>query len=100
MREFHPDFIFWLRRWNDYFILFVDPKGMRNADYQYKLEGYKEIFVDRVTGKMKLFQHNGMNIRVVLSLYTPDANQAPREYKELWYDHPRVILKGLVSTDE
>ena len=97
IRDFHPDFIFWLRRWDDYFILFVDPKGMRNADYQYKIDGYKEIFVDRETGEPRVIKHNGMHVRVVLAMHTADANQAPREYKDYWFDHPKDILRQLVA---
>lgn len=98
MRDFHPDFVFWLKRWNDYFILFVDPKGMRNAGYQYKIDGYKEIFTDRETGELRVFRHNGLNVRVALAMHTTDANQAPLEYKEYWFDHPKDILKRLVAS--
>lgn len=99
MREFHPDFIFWLKRWNQYYILFVDPKGMRNADYQYKIDGYKEIFIDPVTGLPRTIPYNsGLKVQVWLAMYTPDANQAPQLYKEFWYDSPKEILKGLAGS--
>lgn len=97
MREFHPDFIFWLKRWNDYFILFVDPKGMRNADYQYKIDGYKELFVDDATGSLRAMQHNGLTVRVALAMHTEDANQSPKEYQEYWFDSPGGILQRLVG---
>lgn len=35
IRQFKPDFIFWLQKGDRYAIVFVDPKGMRRADYQY-----------------------------------------------------------------
>ena len=98
MREFHPDFIFWLKRWNDYFILFVDPKGMQNTDYQYKIDGHKEIFVDRATDAFRVFNHKGVNVRVALAMHTTDANRAPQEYKDFWFDKPQGILKRLVQT--
>jgi hypothetical protein len=41
--------------------------------------------------------HDGLNVRVVLAMHTIDANQAPQEYKEYWYDHPQGILKRLVA---
>jgi len=99
MRSFHPDFIFWFKRWNDYFILFVDPKGMKNADYQYKIDGYKEIFTDRSTKELRVFNHNGLKVRVALAMHTADANQAPYEYKEFWYDHPQSILQRLIVSE-
>jgi len=96
MRDFHPDFIFWLKRWNDYFILFVDPKGMKNADYQYKIDDYKKIFVDTQTRKLKIFPHRGMNVRVALAMYNKDASEASQGYSDYWYDHPKQILKHLI----
>lgn len=100
MREFHPDFIFWLKRWNQYYIFFVDPKGMKNTDYQHKIDGYREIFVDSATGLPRTIPHNGLKVQVWLAMYTPDANQAPQEYKAFWYDSPKGILKRLAgSTD-
>lgn len=103
IRNFHPDFIFWLKRGRegygvpDYTILFVDPKGMRQGDYQYKIDGYRELFVDSATGQMRTFHHHGMNVRVALAMYTADANQASQGYKVYWYDHPRRILESLIS---
>ncbi len=99
MREFHPDFIFWFKRFSDYFILFVDPKGMQNTDYQYKLDGFKEIFVDRASGALRVIPHDGMNVRVALAMHTADANRAPQEYKDFWFDHPKNILKQLIVSD-
>jgi hypothetical protein len=98
MRDFHPDFVFWLRRWNDYFIVFIDPKGMRIADYQYKVAGYQELFTDPVTGEMIVFKQNDLNVRVSLALYTADANQAPLAYKDFWYDHPKSILQRFIHS--
>ena len=97
MRDFHPDFIFWLKRWNDYFILFVDPKGMKNTDYEYKIDGYKELFLDRATGVWRVTPYDGLNVHVVLAMHTIDANQASHAYKDFWYDHPRDILQRLVK---
>lgn len=98
MRDFHPDFIFWLKRWDEYFILFVDPKGMKIADYQYKVDGYKEIFVDRETGELRTIPYDGMKVRVALAMWAKDANLAPRQYKDFWFDRPEGILKRLVSS--
>ena len=97
MREFHPDFIFWLKRWNDYFILFVDPKGMKNADYQYKIDDYQEIFKEHDTGALRVFPYGGMNVRVALATFNPDASESSQGYNDYWYDSPKGILKQLVA---
>lgn len=95
MREFHPDFIFWLKRWDDYFILFVDPKGMKNTDHQYKIDGYKDIFWDN--GKMKTIPYQGLHVRVALAMFNPKASASSQGYADYWYDHPKQILKNLMA---
>jgi hypothetical protein len=92
IRDFHPDFVFWLVKGNDYTILFVDPKGMTASGYQYKIDGYKELFRDD-SRDYRIFNHNGYRVRVALAMYTADSNQAPKEYREYWYDHPKAILQ-------
>ncbi|MBI4681174.1 MAG: restriction endonuclease subunit R, partial [Nitrospirae bacterium] len=44
---FKPDFIFWLQKGTEYFIVFLDPKGIAHTDYQYKLDGYKKVFENK-----------------------------------------------------
>lgn len=95
MRDFHPDFIFWLKRWNDYFILFVDPKGMKNTDWQYKIDGYEDVFLH--SGKIKVIPYRGMNVRVALAMFNPKASTAAQAYGDYWYDHPKQILKKLIE---
>ena len=97
MREFHPDFIFWLKRWDDYFILFVDPKGTQNVDYQYKIDDYRNIFKDPDTGALRVFPYGGMHVRVALAMFNTKASEAPQGYSEFWYDSPKGILKQLVA---
>jgi len=98
MRDFHPDFIFWLKRWNDYFILFVDPKGMKNTDYQYKIDDYQKIFIEPDTGYLRVFPYGGMNVRVALAMFNPNASESSQGYSDYWYDSPKGILKQLVAS--
>ncbi len=98
MREFHPDFIFWLRRWNDYYIAFVDPKGMGHAEHQRKIDDYAKIFTEPTTGALRGFPYQGMTVRVSLSLHATDANQASDKYRGFWLDHPKDILRRLMGT--
>jgi hypothetical protein len=95
IRQFHPDFIFWLVKGGQYTLLFVDPKGMNATGYQHKIDGYKELFRDG-DGGFREFEHNGYSVRVALALFTADANQAPLEYLAYWYDNPETILRKLV----
>lgn len=95
MREFHPDFIFWFIRDNEYTILFVDPKGTKITDYQYKVDGYNELFVDPATNQPRVFKYKDLNVRVHLAMYNPDASSVPLGYLSAWRDHPREILERL-----
>ena len=91
MRDFHPDFIFWLAKDSKYTILFVDPKGIRDIGWAYKVEGYKDLFLEN--GKRKIFKHGKQNVQVALTLYTDDSNQVPAEYRDFWYDSPKRIFE-------
>ena len=84
IERFKPDFIFWLKKDDEYYILFVDPKGTKHTDYQFKVDGYKQIFEEK--GREKVFSSNGNNIRVHLFLVTDDRNQLSEGYKRYWFD--------------
>jgi len=64
-RDFFPDFIFWLKKENKYYIKFIDPKGseigLRNA--KDKAKGYEKVF------KNIELKHNDMDVNVNLFLY-------------------------------
>lgn len=94
-RRFKPDFIFWLRKGNEYCILFVDPKGISYTEYQYKVDGYKEIFI--IENNPKVFQQHGYKIRVYLQLYTEDVKRLQEGYREYWSDNITKTIKKLGS---
>jgi hypothetical protein len=94
IHRFLPDFIFWLRKENQYAIVFVDPKGMQQADYQYKVDGYRALFWEK--GVPMVFRYNDLNVRVYLLLYTEDANRAPADYRDHWVDNPHKIVECVI----
>ncbi len=94
IRRFLPDFIFWLQKGDQYAVVFVDPKGMQQTNYQYKVSSYREIFWDEAEVP-KAFHHNGLVVRIHLLLHTEDANRAPAGYREHWFDSPEAIPKQL-----
>ena len=81
--KFFPDFIFWIKKENTYYIIFVDPKGIEHTDYEYKVDGYKIIYEEY--GKPKEFRYNNFIVKVFLYLYTEDKNKLPNEYKRYWF---------------
>jgi len=100
IRDFHPDFIFWLVKGDTYTILYVDPKGMSMTDYQFKIDGYEELFREKETGNYHIFEHQGYKVKVALALYSNAANQAPQKYRNYWYDTPKTILTRLKASEQ
>ncbi|MGC8735074.1 MAG: DEAD/DEAH box helicase family protein, partial [bacterium] len=81
---FYPDFIFWLEKGEDYFIVFVDPKGTEHTSAYRKIDGYKELFEEN--GKEKVFKNNGFNVRIKLRLRPEDVSKTLSEYRQYWFD--------------
>jgi len=93
-RKFKPDFIFWISKGNDYFIVFVDPKGISHTEFEHKVDWFRKFFEDN--GKPKIFyygENEKLRIRVFLLLYTQDVNKLPEGYRRYWFDNPEAIFK-------
>jgi superfamily II DNA or RNA helicase len=88
--NFYPDFIFWLKKEDKYFIIFVDPKGVQHVDWAYKIEGYKLLFEEGTS--QKTFDYNGLKVRIKLLLRTDDIASVPDEYRQYWFDDIEKIL--------
>jgi len=93
IEKFKPDFIFWLEKGDKYFIIFVDPKGTKYTDYEYKVDGYKFIFEDGQD--KKTFTKNTLKIQVHLKLYTEDKNKLSEGYRAYWFDNPKGIIDDI-----
>jgi superfamily II DNA or RNA helicase len=97
VRRFKPDFIFWLCKDRDYYILFIDPKGISHTEFGYKVDGYEKIF-KKEDNSIKTFQEHGFKIKVFLNLYTTDTGHLPeRMYKEYWFDSIHKSIQNLLS---
>jgi len=82
-RDFHPDFIFWIKKGNDYKIVFVDPKGTIHTDYLSKIDGFEKLFLEN--SKTKNFKYKNFNITFDLKFITNDMNYVLGEkYKKYW----------------
>lgn len=82
--RFKPDFIFWLQKGNDYYIVFVDPKGTEHTASFRKLEGYRRVFEDQ--GKPRLFQYDDEQVSVHALLHTSRIAQVPANDRRNWFD--------------
>jgi type III restriction enzyme len=96
IRDFHPDFVFWLVRGDEYTILLVDPKGMMASSYQHKIEDYRRLFRTD-DGGYRIFTHGRFRVRVALALYNKEASAAPAPYRAYWHDHVRGMLDGVMT---
>lgn len=89
--NYYPDFIFWLKKDDEYTILFVDPKGIKYTSAYPKIDGYKQIFED--TGQEKIFEHNGFKVKLKLLFYSADISGVPQEYRKYWFDNIKTIAE-------
>ena len=89
--RFYPDFIFWLKKGDNYFIVFVDPKGTEHTSAYRKIDGYRALF--EKNGEEKVFNYNGFKVRIKLLLRPDDTSKASREYRRYWFDNIEGMLK-------
>jgi type III restriction enzyme len=82
-RKFFPDFIFWIKKGNEYKIIFVDPKGTSNADYQNKVDEFEKLFLENE--KPKTFEYKKLEITFDLKLVAQDVNSVSDKYEKYWF---------------
>ena len=96
IEKFKPDFIFWLKKKEEYTIMFVDPKGTKFTDYEYKVDGYRKIFENSDSTK-KVFNVDNNHVTVELYLYTEDENKLSEGYSKYWFDNFDSIMKSVTE---
>ncbi|MBI9051759.1 MAG: DEAD/DEAH box helicase family protein [Anaerolineaceae bacterium] len=89
--NFKPDFIFWLKKGNQYHIVFIDPKGIGRTEYEHKVEGYRTLFEEN--GKPKKFHYDGLEVMVHVFLFTNDAQDVAEGYRNYWFDSIDQIVE-------
>jgi len=95
MARFKPDFIFWLCKDSRYWIVFVDPKGTEHADYQRKIDGYREVFCEN--GKPRVFHHCGKDVTVHLFIAVQDVSRVPEKYRAFAFDKVETLIGKLLK---
>ena len=93
--RFYPDFIFWLQKDKDYYIVFVDPKGTEHTSALRKIDGYEEIFTQ--AGQETVFNHNGLNIKIKLFLKTDDVSKSTVKYKSYWFEDIDKMIESIIN---
>lgn len=96
--RFYPDFIFWLKKNKDYFIVFADPKGIKHTDFMHKLDGYKMIF-EEDDGTPRKLKFKDFTVRVFLFLQADDINRLPIDgYRKYWFDSIEGMLTEILRS--
>jgi superfamily II DNA or RNA helicase len=94
IERFKPDFIFWLSRGKEYYILFVDPKSITYTEYEHKVDWYKRTF--EKGNHPQPFSFKNYKIRVILSLYCEEKKRVSEgEYQKYWFDNISKILEAI-----
>lgn len=85
-RNFYPDFIFWLKKNEEYYIKFIDPKGLKyQTNPKDKIQGYENIFKNN----LKIFD----NKKVETKLYFYNKKNSNDELIEKYrfYDIDKIF---------
>ena len=93
VREFHPDFIFWLKKGEEYQIVFVDPKGISQVNYLNKMNGAKRLFEEN--GLKKKFNFDNLYINIYTFLYTTDVARVPDQLQDCWFDSFEMMFSKI-----
>ena len=99
IRKFKPDFIFWFQKGDKYYIVFVDPKGIKHTEYEHKVDWFRRYFEENGHPKTFNYETNSekrtLNVKVYLILYTEDVNKLSKEYKKYWFDNISKIFETI-----
>ena len=93
MRDYSPDFVFWLKKGCEYRIVFVDPKSTKYTDYQQKADYFSKLFEDN--GSQKEFLFGEFSIKVHLFMRTDDLKVVGEGYRKYWIDDVSQIFSVL-----
>ena len=96
LKKFKPDFIFWLRKQNNYFIVFFDPKSYKFTSYENKIYWYKKIFEDN--NKPKKFKYKNIDCYVYCFLNTNDVDKVKsHSYRDYWFDNFDGVFSKILN---
>ncbi len=91
IEKFKPDFIFWIKKNNNYLILFIDPKGTEHTDGYRKIDGYSRIFQTQ----HQPYEYKNYKVYTVLLLKTTNISQVIKQYKQHWFDNFDDLIKKI-----
>jgi len=93
--NYHPDFIFWMQKGNNYLILFVDPHGTAYSDINKKIDYFSKIFEVEETKENKIFSSDRFGIKEKLNIRVKLLLKPARgglgligdPYERYWFDN-------------
>ena len=69
----------------------VDPKGVEQASYQKKVDGFEKLFLKG--NKNKKFFYKNFTITFDLILITKDLNNIGEKYRKYWQNYEGFLEK-------
>lgn len=94
--KFKPDFIFWLKKDNYYFIVFIDPKSTEFTNYQNKIDWYEKLFTQNE--KPKKIEYKELNCYVFCFFVTDDKDKVKgNKYERYWFDDIDKVLERILN---
>ncbi len=94
--RWHPDFLLWLERERDYFVVFLDAKGAPCAGYQARMDSARRLF-GTGNGTPRVFELSGRRVRVLTLIYRRTPADTPEPYRSYWVESVRDIRDRIVS---
>jgi superfamily II DNA or RNA helicase len=91
--RFYPDFIFWMKKGNQYLIIFVDPKGTEHAAAYRKIDGFRELFEEK--DQEKTFSYDSFKVKIRLLLRPEDVAKTLTKYSKYWFDDIPKMIGGM-----
>lgn len=86
-KKFYPDFIFWIKKLDGSLkIAFIDPKGTKNTDYEFKCDGFNRVF--------KTNDNNKLEVKLYLIKNNAEISQG---YASYWLDLKGNGKEGLLE---
>ena len=87
---FHPDFIFWMKKGKEYYILFIDPKGTAHTKALLQIDAFSKLFNDEKKKSLK-FKYNEYDVYVKLLFIPDNISRIPEDYSSFYFDNINQI---------
>jgi len=97
--KWRPDFVFWLAKGEDYWVVLLEAEGVAGGERFEVLEGAKRLF-EGEEGLPKVFVVNGKKVRVLFFFYGKPPEGVPQAYKPYWVERVGELVGKVLEKAE